>query len=62
MVRYLPDGNLEFVGRIDFQVKIRGFRVELGEIEGVLEKHPGGGSGGSDRAGSRVAASSLSPM
>ncbi len=41
MVRYLPDGNLEFVGRIDFQVKIRGFRVELGEIEAVVEKHPG---------------------
>ncbi|MGA8763865.1 MAG: amino acid adenylation domain-containing protein [Candidatus Sulfotelmatobacter sp.] len=41
MVRYLPDGNLEFAGRIDFQVKIRGFRVELGEIEAVLEKHPG---------------------
>lgn len=40
MVRYLPDGNLEFVGRIDFQVKIRGFRIELGEIEAVLEKHP----------------------
>lgn len=40
MVRFLPDGNLEFVGRIDFQVKIRGFRVELGEIEAVLEKHP----------------------
>jgi amino acid adenylation domain-containing protein len=39
-VRRLADGNLEFVGRIDFQVKIRGFRVELGEIEGVLEKHP----------------------
>ena len=40
MVRRLPDGNLEFVGRVDFQVKIRGFRVELGEVEGVLEKHP----------------------
>jgi amino acid adenylation domain-containing protein len=41
MVRYLPDGNIEFQGRIDFQVKIRGFRVELGEIEAALEKHPG---------------------
>ena len=39
MVRRLPDGNLEFIGRMDFQVKIRGFRVELGEIEAVLEKH-----------------------
>ena len=41
LVRYLPDGNIEFLGRTDFQVKIRGFRVELGEIETVLEKHPG---------------------
>jgi len=41
MVRYLPDGNLEFQGRIDFQVKIRGFRIEPGEIEAVLEKHSG---------------------
>ncbi len=38
--RYLPDGNIEFIGRIDFQVKIRGFRIELGEIEAVLEQHP----------------------
>jgi len=38
--RYLPDGNIEFVGRIDFQVKIRGFRIELGEIENVLRQHP----------------------
>ena len=36
LVRYLPDGNLEFIGRIDHQVKIRGFRIELGEIESVL--------------------------
>jgi amino acid adenylation domain-containing protein len=33
LARYLPDGNIEFLGRIDFQVKIRGFRVELGEVE-----------------------------
>lgn len=38
--RYLPDGNLEFLGRVDFQVKIRGFRIELGEIEAVLAQHP----------------------
>ncbi len=40
LVRYLPDGNIEFVGRIDQQVKIRGFRIELGEIETILEQHP----------------------
>jgi thioesterase domain-containing protein/acyl carrier protein len=40
-VRYLPDGNIEFLGRIDQQVKIRGFRVELGEIEVALSQHPG---------------------
>jgi amino acid adenylation domain-containing protein len=38
--RYLPDGNIEFLGRIDHQVKIRGFRVEMGEIEVVLSQHP----------------------
>src|SRR5579883_824152 len=38
--RYLPNGNIEFLGRIDNQVKIRGFRVELGEIEAVLNLHP----------------------
>jgi amino acid adenylation domain-containing protein len=36
LVRWLPDGNLEYIGRNDFQVKIRGFRVELGEIENAL--------------------------
>ncbi|NLG50016.1 MAG: amino acid adenylation domain-containing protein, partial [Chloroflexi bacterium] len=40
LVRYRPDGNMEFVGRVDHQVKMRGFRVELGEIEAVLEEHP----------------------
>ncbi len=39
-VRYLHDGNVEFLGRVDFQVKIRGFRIEPGEIEAILGEHP----------------------
>jgi amino acid adenylation domain-containing protein len=39
LASWLPDGNIEFLGRIDTQVKIRGFRVELGEIENTLQKH-----------------------
>ncbi len=38
--RYLPDGNIEFLGRVDFQIKIRGHRIEAGEIEAVLTQHP----------------------
>src|SRR5207244_4298865 len=40
LARYRPDGNVEFLGRLDGQVKIRSFRVEPGEVETVLGQHP----------------------
>jgi acyl-CoA synthetase (AMP-forming)/AMP-acid ligase II len=40
LARFLPDGQIEFLGRIDRQIKLRGFRIELGEIEAALSQHP----------------------
>jgi len=62
LARYLPDGNVEFLGRLDHQVKIRGFRIELGEIEAALSEHPSvreslvltyGGGGDNDGGGNQ---------
>ena len=40
LAKYLPNGDIEYIGRVDRQVKIRGFRIELGEIESLLAQHP----------------------
>ncbi|GAB4560318.1 MAG: hypothetical protein Tsb0020_06870 [Haliangiales bacterium] len=40
LVKYRPDGSLQYLNRIDNQVKVRGYRIELGEIEAILERHP----------------------
>ena len=40
LARFLPNGDVDFLGRVDTQVKIRGFRIELGEVEAALSKHP----------------------
>ena len=53
MGSFLPDGRIEFLGRVDNQVKIRGFRIELGEIETVLARHPVGAGLRGDRARGR---------
>ena len=61
-VRHLPDGRLEFLGRLDHQVKIRGYRIELGEIEAVLQTSSRGtrcGSRGAGRWGRRKTACRL---
>ncbi|WP_413198525.1 amino acid adenylation domain-containing protein [Nostoc piscinale] len=41
LARYLPNGEIEYIGRIDYQVKLRGFRIELGEIEAAIAQYPG---------------------
>jgi acyl-coenzyme A synthetase/AMP-(fatty) acid ligase len=40
LARFLPNGEIEFLGRMDFQVKIRGFRIELGDIEAMIGEQP----------------------
>jgi amino acid adenylation domain-containing protein len=66
IVRFRPDGALEFLGRVDHQVKVRGFRIELGEVEAVLSQHPAVAEAvvvaREDRAADRYLAAYLRPV
>jgi amino acid adenylation domain-containing protein len=66
LARWLPDGNIEYLGRMDFQVKIRGFRIEPGEIETHLLKNPGIKEtvviAGTDRQGDRYLCAYIVPQ
>ncbi len=61
VVKYLPDGNLEYIGRWDFQVKVRGFRVDVRQVEKVLGDFPGIGARAVKGEGERLVAFYTTP-